>query len=311
MMKKLLFSSKFLLLIGMGLFTMNMVAAPYSYGGAFARKSASSVNHFLTVGFSAGYSTLIDSYDDLSTSGGMGGFLGVGYEMRINHFYWSLGAEVQLLNATGVYNLEVQDQHCWDTQGKPMIMHYQFDPITEYQRLMYVQIPLMLGFYQRGFYFGAGVKIGIPIVASATQLSSYKTSATYNEYVDDFSGIPNHGYDTYKLDQTEDLTANIKFSLAAEVGYDVLSSVRRTKEGMRHGLRIAAVCEYGLNNVLGVQNQKATDMFEVNPENATQVSVKPFYQAQSLTGNFVNSLYAGIKFTWICDFSRIPCDCDE
>ena len=311
MMKKLLFSSKFLLLIGMGLFTMNMVAAPYSYGGAFARKNASSVNHFLTVGLSAGYSTLIDSYDDLSTSGGMGGFLGVGYEMRVNHFYWSLGAEVQLLNATGVYNLERHDQHSLDTQLKPMIMHYQFDPITEYQRLMYVQIPLMLGYYQRGFYFGAGFKVGIPVVASATQLSSYETSATYNEYVDDFSGIPNHGYGTYKLDQTEDLTANIKFSLAAEVGYDVLSSVRRTKEGMRHGLRIAAVCEYGLNNVLGVQNQKTFNMVEVNPKNAEEVTVKPFYQAQSLTGNFVNSLYAGIKFTWICDFSRIPCDCDE
>ena len=129
--------------------------------------------------------------------------------------------------------------------------------------------------------------------------------------MDDFSGIPDHGYDAYKLDQTEDLTANIKFSLSAEVGYDLLASVRRTKEGMRHGLRIAAVCEYGLNNVLGVQNQKATDMFEVNPENATQVSVKPYYQTQSVTGNFVNSLYAGIKFTWICDFSRVPCDCDE
>jgi hypothetical protein len=309
MMKNLLFSSKLLFLVGLMLVSVNMAAATRAYGGAFARNNTSSVNHFLTVGLSAGYSTLIDSYDDLSTQGGMGGFLGIGYEMRINHFYWSLGAEMQLLNATADWNLGVQDQHCLDTQEKPMIMHYEFDPITEYQRLMYMQIPIMLGFYQRGFYFGAGVKIGIPIVASATQLSSYKTSGTYNEYVDDFSGIPNHGYDSYKLDQAEDLTSHIKVSLAAEIGYDVLASVRRTKEGMRHGLRIAAVCEYGLTNVLGAQ--KDSKMFEVNPKDATQVSVKPFYETQSLTGNFVNSLYAGIKFTWICDFSRIPCDCDE
>ena len=305
-MKRTLLLSKILLLIAAGLVSINVNA----YNRSVYRNHHTTINHFLTVGASAGYSNLIENYNDLSTVGTIGGLAGIGYEMRINeHFYWSLGAELQWVKANATYELAKQSMPIIDTQGKPAIMYYQFDPITEYQRIMYVQVPVMVGFYERGFYLGGGIKVGLPVLSGVHQLSSYSTSVTYNEYVGEFGGMPEHGYGKYTLDQEEKLAAQIKVSVAAEIGYDVLSSYRRSNAGVRHGLRIAAVCEYGLNNVVGAQ--KTSEMFEVSPEDATIVSVKPFYQTHSMTGHSINNLYAGIKITWICDFSRTPCDCDE
>lgn len=306
-MKRTLLLSKILLLIAAGLVSINVNA----YNRSVYRGHHTTINHFLTVGASAGYSNLIENYHDLATVGTIGGLAGIGYEMRINeHFYWSLGAEVQWVKANATYELARQNMPIIDTQGKPATMYYQFDPLTEYQRIMYVQVPVMVGYYHRGFYVGAGAKVGLPVLSGAHQVGSYTTSVVYNEYVGEFGGIPEHGYGKFTLDKEEKLDAKIKVSLAAEIGYDVLSAYRRVNSGARHGLRIAAVCEYGLTNIVGVKKVSGS-VFNVDPDDATVVSVTPYYSTRSISGHFVNNLYAGVKLTWTCDFSRTPCDCDE
>lgn len=296
--------SKYLLLLGICFLSVSAVAS-----NKLLNQKKTPVNHFFTVGASVGYSHMLESYEELSTQGAVSGLLGLGYEMRVKHFYWSLGVEAQLLRAKANYDLADQNMSILDTQGKPAIMHYRFDAVQEDQNLLYVQVPIMFGFYRRGFYIGAGAKIGFPIKSFVQLNSSYVTSVTYKEYIDEFAGMDTHGYGTYTLNSKEEMAANIKTSLAVEIGYDVLAPVRRTTKGMRHGLRLAAICEYGLNNVVGSSTSSAA--FDVSPENATQVVMKPFYQAHSITGHSVNNLYAGFKITWICDFSAIACDCDE
>lgn len=311
-MKRILFGFKMLLLFGLTLVSTSVSAANRTYGGAFSMHRVSTVNHLITVGASAGYSTIIENYDDLSTQGDVGALFGIGYEMRTNGFYLSTGVEAQLVNANAVYSLSIKDHPILDTQGKPAVMHYAFDPITEYQRITYVQIPLILGYNHCGFYVGAGAKVGFPVQASVQQLSSYKTSVTYNEYVEDFEGMGNHGYGEYTLDSKESLDAKLKVSLAAEIGYDLLKSLQDKDQNQRNGLKLSAVFEYGLTNIAGAS--KMSDMFEVSPDNASQVIIKPFYHTQSIIGHHVNNLYAGIKLTWTCDLSSKPyssCMCNK
>lgn len=296
--------SKCLLLLGICFLSVSAVAS-----NKLLNQKKTPVNHFFTVGASVGYSHMLENYEELSTKGAVSGLLGLGYEMRVKHFYWSLGAEAQLLRAKANYDFADQSLSILDTQGESAIMHYCFEAVQEEQNLLYVQVPIMFGFYRRGFYMGAGAKIGFPIKSSVQMNSSYVTSATYYDCVDKFAEMDTHGYCKYTLNSKEEMAANIKTSLAIEIGYDVLAPVRRTTKGMRHGLRLAAVCEYGLNNVVGSSTSSAA--FDVSPDNATQVVLKPFYQAHSITGHSVNNLYAGLKITWICDFSAIACDCDE
>ena len=108
------------------------------------------------------------------------------------------------------------------------------------------------------------------------------------------------------------MDAKLKVSLAAEIGYDLLKSLQDKDQNQRNGLKLSAVFEYGLTNIAGAS--KMSDMFEVSPDNASQVIIKPFYHTQSITGHHVNNLYAGIKLTWTCDLSSKPyssCMCNK
>ena len=304
-MKNLRFVTRIFLVIGLSMMSIHASA----YGKGYGRYNRASVNHFFTVGASVGYSNFIENYPDLQTTGSAAAAVTLGYEMRVNHFYFTTGVEAQWLNANAEYNVERFDMSIRDTKGDLAIMYYDFDPIKEHQSVCHIQVPLIFGFYQRGFYAGAGAKVGFPVVSSIEQELSYKTSGSYREYIDNFEGMDKHGYGDYTTNARVELDTHIKLSLAAEIGYDVLAPYRRANSGTRHGLRVAAVCEYGLNNVFGTD--KTSDMFEVSSENANVVTAKPYYQTHSISGHIVNGLYAGVKLTWICDFSRVPCDCDD
>lgn len=268
------------------------------------------VNSFITAGGTMGYSTLLETYDDLTTTGALGGALGVGYELRVNKFLFATGLEAQFVTANSSFELPNLTQKIIDTQGKLATMNYAFDPVNETHRLMYMSIPVMIGAYHKGFYFGVGAKVGLAVNPVTRLTGTYETSGTYGEYVDDFSGMNNSGYHAYPYaKEYKNTDVAIRTSAVLEIGYDVLSPMRRKDNTQRNGLRIAVVGEYGLNNLVTTQEPAKSIM--INKNNANDVTVLPYYQTHAISGHHVNSLYAGIKLTWIYDFSKQPCDCED
>ena len=94
----------------------------------------------------------------------------------------------------------------------------------------------------------------------------------------------------------------VRGSVIAEIGYDVLHTARTRDERKRNGLRIAAVCEYGLNNTFNTKEPAESIM--INKDNANEVTVLPYYPSHDISGHRVSNLYAGVKLTWT--FSGSP-----
>ena len=266
-------------------------------------KQTSQVNHLLTAGASVGYSTLLENYDDLETIGKVGGTFGVGYELHFNKFLFSAGLEAQYVTADATFELPDMQRKIFDTQGKLATMNYAFGTIEEAHRLMYVSIPLMVGAYHEGFYFGLGAKVGLAVSPMTNMQVKYETSGIYGEYIDDFSGMLNHGYGPYSYTKGyKNEKMPVRGSVIAEIGYDVLHTARTRDERKRNGLRIAAVCEYGLNNTFNTKEPAESIM--INKDNANEVTVLPYYPSHDISGHRVSNLYAGVKLTWT--FSGSP-----
>lgn len=290
-------TSKFILFILSLLFLMPM----YS-------RNKLPLGHFLTVDASLGYSTILENYQDLETGGTIGGFFGINYELRKKSFLFTTGIEGQMLTANSLFKMDNFEVPIYDTQGKLATMHYQIGTIDERTQLFYASIPIMFGYHGYGFYIGGGAKIGFPLVPIVKSQYTYTTSATYTEYIEDFVNMNNHHYGTYDRLSNYKMKVPIKYSVVMEIDYNVLDRSNKYIADPRHGLRISAVCEYGLNN-LGSTPTDGT-LYEINPTNATELTILPYYMSHSTQGQHINHFYAGLKITWVFRSSKGDCKCD-
>lgn len=295
-------SSKILFLIVMSFTLCVNVSAKYHSSPHYSH-----VNYF-SVNGSLGYSTLIENFPELNTLGGLGGHIGFGYELRTKGFWLNTGLEFQFLQASSTLNISGTDKRVWDTQGKEVLYHYNFDTFHDSQRFCFANVPLLLGYYYYGFYVGAGAKIGYAITASESCNLKYSTSGTYSKYLDDFEKMANHDYSTYSVSNHENLGNTLKFSVIGEIGYDILAWAREANKTEHHGLKIGAFAEYGFLNIINSKEEKS--LYEINDLNASQISLTPFYCATASVSHKVVPLYAGLKVSWIFCIKTKHCDCN-
>lgn len=262
-------------------------------------------NHFLTLGGGAGYSTLFENIPELTTRGNVGGTIELGYEYRIKGFWMSLSAELQYLSATSTFNISGTDKFIYDTQGKQALMHYDFEMSKDKQDFLFINLPLVLGYYYRGLYLGAGAKIGYCIRAKESTNLQYSTSATYQQYIDNFSAMNDHFLTTYSSSVTENLNSKYKFSAIAEIGYDVLAYSREINNVRRSGLKISVLAEYGLNNLINTTMEKP--LYSFNEENVAELFIHPFYNTNAARSYRIHPLYVGMRISWIFNIETKNC----
>lgn len=268
----------------------------------------SNLGHFFTVGTSLGYSNIFEDYPNLHTTGATGGTFGINYELRKKTFVFTTGLEGQFVTSNSLFSVTGIDTHIYDTQGKIAIMHYQTGDIVEKVRLFYTAIPIMFGYYNYGLFVGGGVKIGIPTFPTVKCQYSYTTSATYSEYIDDFVNMNNHHYGAYDRLSNYQMKVPVKYSIIMEIGYNVLNKMINGVQDHHHGLRISAICEYGINNLANTSDSRP--LYEINPTNATELTILPYYATHSSNNQHINHFYAGIKITWTFRASKGDCNCD-
>lgn len=265
------------------------------------------INYFSVSG-GVGYSTLLENIPELNTIGSVGGNLSFGYELRISHFWLNTGIEAQYLRASSSFNISGFDRMAYDTQGKQVLYHYNFDKSIDNQQFIFANVPLLLGWHYVGFYIGAGAKVGYCVSAQESTKLRYSTSGTYLQYVEDFDKMEDHFYSTYNISNTEKLSSKFKVSLIGEIGYDVLAWARQANHTEHHGLKIGAYIEYGLNNIISSSSDKP--LYSIDETNISSLSVTPFYNAHSANAYRVVPLYAGIRISWIFCIKTKHCDCN-
>lgn len=290
------------------IFLITVIALLCSTTAADARyRSRSYFNnaHYYVVGGGLGYSSLFENNPELATLGNVGGALSFGYELRLNNFWMNINAEIQFLSASSTFKISGADKMIYDTQGKEAMMHYDFEHSLDKQNFTFANLPVMVGYKYEGFYIGVGAKIGYCLFAQEATHLTYHTSASYEEYIDDFDNMQPHYYSTYKSAAREDLVRTFKAALTAEVGYDVLSGGRKDKHS---GLKVGAYIEYGLNNIINTTEEQP--LYSISNNNASKVQVHPFYSANASQPFNVRPFYAGVKLSWFFCIHTKNCDCD-
>lgn len=278
--------------------------------------------HFMWLSLSGGYSALEENVDAVSTNGNFGGLVGLGYEFRRSHFWISVGGQLQMHHSAmeSVDRKFYKDSPHWPTTitGEPMRAlddqspRKLFDPIyyvsqTDQQEWNTIDVPLMLGFYDNGFYFGLGAKAGFSFFSQVKTIGTYKLVADYDRYVGEFKDMPEHGLTSYNYEGKQKVNLYTQCSVLGEIGYDVLSTVA-SRSMYCQVLKIGVYAEYG---ILGVRNNSVNNLGVLSFDrvsdtefSATKATINPYFVTSMKSSDRVYPFYVGLKITYMFGGSR-------
>ncbi len=260
--------------------------------------------HFGYVSGSVGYSMLHTGATNIVSHGDAGGAVGIGYEFRNSGLWVNLGAQMSFHRsslAIDAYTFELPGE---DTQGKNVQLVYQVSE-TDVLQWNYIDVPILVGYYVKGFYLGGGIKLSYAIHPITQTQGTYDLSGKYAEYAEPISNQPQHGYTQYDFADKRTNRLNVGASLIGEIGYDLLSSLP-TSSRICHVLKLGFYFEYGLNNQLSKWDTpqlhiEATSTAQMTP--ATDIQVNPYLNTESNPARTV-PFYAGVKLTYMIGSSR-------
>jgi len=264
--------------------------------------------HFGYISASAGYSSLSQNIKDVTTKGSWAAIVGAGYEFRMNNGWASAGVQLTRHQSTTTPNTYVFDSPIggWDSE-KDAIEFYRYTiHQIDKQTFHSVDIPFMAGYYNSGFYIGAGVKVGFSVASSITTSGSFDLGAKYKDGI----GIVEHvgPYTTYSMDEKRySCNLQTQCALIGEIGYDLLSSMM-TNSTICHMLKIGIYAEYGLRNIRPLGSMDPIQLQGMNYEeaartygqvDATQGTITPYYLNTRTEGKRIAPYYVGVKLTYL------------
>ena len=273
------------------------VAEVEAYNKRVAAYQTRDIAHRLGLWGQVGYSAIFPasfSAFDASAIGHLGGGVGLGYQLRYKKFLMTTGLEFQSYNSLTKLVLPIQQ---FGVQQYPtMTYNYSFDKMRDMWSTGYVQLPIMLGMELPQWYWQAGVKVGMNIYAKSLISTTFTTSVTDRELIDDLLNMPTHHLATssYKMAEPVALRFKPNVALAAEVGMSLDKWLRpEPKRGRRVSpaqqfasrlhYQVALFAEYGLTNIY----DPAAAVGNPIPVDFSQVLQQPLDQAAL---NYTSSL---------------------
>lgn len=267
--------------------------------------------HFGYVSVAGGYTSLSQNVRNVNTTGSWGALGGVGYEFRKSNVWVSAGLQfMQLQSQTQVGQYDfIPGFQGLDDQNKSVEYYRYTIRQTDHQLWREIDIPVMVGYFNSGFYVGAGAKAGFSVGSTITTEADYDLSAQYTQYVGEFKDV--NYYKHYPLPSLQyDCPLRPQFSVIAEIGYDVLSSVMSNSK-VCHVLNVGLYAEYGLRSVRPADSQDPISLQGMNMEEAAQrgtdvrdATVNPYYLSTQTQGQRVVPYFVGLKLTYLIGGSR-------
>lgn len=261
--------------------------------------------HFGFVYGVGAYTNLQIDMSGTNPTGNFGGSIGAGYEFRNNGFWISLGAGYHFHRSSITTDLYSDSRPGMDTQGKSVTFLYDVRNQKDKNEWGFVEVPLMLGYYVKGFYVGTGAKVAFPMVTDIKSTGKYEFSGKYSNYTEEgheqttiFRDM--HEYGTWDFESKNSVRLKPSVSLCIELGYDVLSSVY-SQGSMCYILKIGGYFEYGLNSM--VRTSDTNVRLDIDPMNASSVSPNPVLGGLTDAKRIV-PYSAGMKITLLIGGSR-------
>lgn len=257
--------------------------------------------HFGYVSAGMGYTSLSYKSGSISATGGIGYMAGFGYEFRRHHLWLSAGLQYQRLGS----ELNI-DQYTYtppvggmDNLGRVVKEYHYTVNQHDRQNWMTVDIPIMVGYYNNGFYIGAGFKAAFPVYTAGTVSGTYDIDAVYERYVGTMSDM--HYYTTYPYEGKADrYQLRPMVSVAGEIGYDFLSLLS-TNSYICHMLKVGMYFEYGIRSI---KTAPLAEPLTVNPSNIADVEINPYFATERGTSDWTVPYLVGMKITYMIGGSR-------
>jgi outer membrane protein OmpA-like peptidoglycan-associated protein len=248
---------------------------------------------------------------------GLGFIAGLGYDRFLN-YNWSvgLGAEFSLLQSKSKIPIFSERYQVVDLAGYLFDVSVDGKDYAQKQSAYYINIPVQVKFQwdvwkHHKAYIGIGPKIGFPVKSTFSADASLTTKgkllyADGNPMPGDlFENMPNHGFSTYRIDESGDLP--LRLNVAASIEGGMKWDIRLFKQ--KFGLYTGLFLDYGLNDIR--KDFDCKELVEKTPNiYAYTPGAPPAYTANSLlysktTDNGAERLYAkrvntlafGVKIT--------------
>lgn len=266
--------------------------------------------HYFSLSASGGYYSLLENIPEITTKGGGGCTIGIGYEFRYSYFWLSAGFDFQYGASTLTTAPFDIHREFLDTQGKPVNFHFYVDEYSDTQHDFRIGIPVMVGFCTNGIYGGIGMKFSYAPRTVATPSIKYVTTGTYEQYIDDFENMPNHFYTEYTAPGRTEIVMKPQGHVIAELGYDILNRERMTTYALCSVLKVAAYAEYGINSCMSGSEDDGI-LYGYDETNPAQLIANSYYAQHNVSKARIVPLFVGIKVTFMLRIKTANCRCDS
>lgn len=157
------------------------------------------VKNYISVWGHLGEASLLSKLDNMPSNAslGIGGGLGLGYELNANHFLFTVGVNANIAHTAFDLSGGESSFDAIDTEGDPL----QFVISTNKRKDIYtnyaVQVPLMMGGEFGRFYFLVGAKFDLSAACNTNVKATVRTIGDYTQtlgFIDRFTNMPEHGF---------------------------------------------------------------------------------------------------------------------
>ncbi|MDR1739488.1 MAG: PorT family protein [Bacteroidales bacterium] len=225
--------------------------------------------------------------------------INLGYAGGFSYVYFSpdrtvafrTGLEVINYAATMTANGLKEGYKTYDMDGEPIIFRYKVNDYTEDVSAMYLQLPVLFQFMNRGhdliskhrFYADIGFKFGIPVNARLKINSMNMTSSGYYLNYDSEIEEPRFmGYGTFDIEGA----APSKIKLGVSINASIELGIRWHLYNKMLFLYTGLYCDYGLTNLAPVSRSSeegGTHLINYNPEDPTAFTSNSLFFANKVT----------------------------
>ena len=257
------------------------VAEVEKYNAKVAAYMSRDIAHRIGVWGQVGYSALFPSkfnYEpeneigfQSSAIGGVGGGVGLGYQLRYKRFLFTTGAEIEFFTSANRIFGESEDNSLltrtfgMQPYADKMTYQYRFTDMVDHIMTGFVQIPVLAGmeFWQNRMYFLAGAKLGLNVIGTSVVNTQLTTKITDKELVMPLEDMYTHSLVTDQAFKSDVAQAKLGFNLglSAEIGVNLETLIKKKEEKPRSKnepkkfsdwlrYRIGLFAEYGVLNVL-------------------------------------------------------------
>jgi len=312
------------------------LAEVQAYNAYVERYMSRDISHRLGGWAQLGYSAMrtggFNTFQ-VSSKGGVGGGLGLGYQMRYKSLLLQTGAEFQLYNvALSLYGEDAKTPVLARTYPIEIASpsgavsaqaRYSYANTTERLLAGYIQIPLMAGMelIDHQMYFLVGPKVGFNVLADSKMKTDASISVIDQELIDPLHDIPTHNLVAQTLSQRQKAAFAMNVAISAEVGmsldkyYQPAPDVRKSKltdaqiRSKSLHTRLAVFGEYGLMNVNSNKSTSGWDIPFSSPKVGEKIDINNIEMCSSVetTGAadaYLNPWMVGVKVTLMYDLPR-------